>query len=410
MPTSDLPSWLARIQAQHPHSIELELSRIATVATKMGIGSFHCPVIVVGGTNGKGSCVTLLAAIYRQLGYHVGHYTSPHLFQFNERICIDEQPVSDQQLMAAFDWIEQQRHPTTLTFFEFTTLAALWIFQQATLDVVILEVGLGGRLDAVNLVDADVSIITNVALDHCAWLGTDRNAIAYEKAGIMRAQQPVLFGEVNVPSAITQQAQQIGASLLVLGNHMQTRVQSTHWELDWQGNTYVLPAASLNPESVFLAATAVLILAQRLPFTWSIVQQAVANTRLPGRQQHCGAYLFDVAHNPAAAQRLSEWVAANKSSGRLYAVFGCCADKDVGGILNPLVRWVDHWFIAPFADERSASMEQLQRGIADLTVQYTLGQNLEEVTRQAQMQLTLNDQLLIFGSFHTVEEVYPLVV
>jgi dihydrofolate synthase / folylpolyglutamate synthase len=417
MPPDSLADWLTRIESLHPKQIELGLTRVQTVAHRMGLIEFHCPVITVGGTNGKGSCVTLLAAIYQQMGYRVGSYTSPHLFEFNERICLAGQAVTDDVLVEAFAQVEKQRQATALTFFEFTTLAALYIFQQAQLDVLILEVGLGGRLDAVNLVDATVSIITNIALDHCAWLGNDRESIGFEKAGIIRASRPVLFGEAEIPATIRNHAQQLSAPLYAVGDRIKLiypdkqsiqpesgATSAMHLQVD--DKQYPLPMSPLNPESVALAVTAVITLQPQLSIDWPRLQQAVARTRLAGRQQLAGAYIFDVAHNPAAAQRLSQWLRQLPLPGRLYALFSCCADKDIHQIMQPLTDLVTHWFAAPFTAPRSATRTQLQQALATCTQTYTTADTLDSLLPIAQATLTPADRLLVFGSFYTVEQVY----
>jgi dihydrofolate synthase/folylpolyglutamate synthase len=424
-----LTDWLTRIESLHPQEMELGLTRMEIVAQRMGVTAFHCPIITVGGTNGKGSCVTLLAAIYQQMGYRTGSYTSPHLFAFNERVCLGGEPVSDAVLVEAFTQVEKQRQDIPLTFFEFTTLAAFYIFQQAQLDVLIVEVGLGGRLDAVNLLDATLSIITNIALDHCAWLGNDRESIGFEKAGIMRASRPVLFGEADIPQTIRRLAQQLSAPLYALGNRIKwvspsgqsiqpqrSRSDSaTESEaadailLQLDDRQYPLPISPLNHESVALAVTAAILLQQQLPIDWPRLQQAVAHTRLAGRQQMAGAYIFDVAHNPAAAQRLRDWLRQLPLSGRLYALFSCCADKDIPQIIHPLSDLVTHWFAAPFNAPRSATRAQLQQALATCTQAYTTADTLDSLLPLAQTTLTPADRLLIFGSFYTVEQIYNIL-
>ena len=334
---NSLADWLSWQETLHPSPIDLGLERLNRTVARLGWQRPACPVITVGGTNGKGSAVALTAGILSAAGYRVGTFTSPHLLRYNERITIAGSEVSDASLIAAFERIDAARDADTLTFFEFNTLAALLVFETAGLDAMVLEVGMGGRLDAVNVVDADVSIITSIALDHCDWLGTDVETIGREKAGIMRAGRPAIFGSRDTPGSIAEEAQRIGSDLRRLGRDFVWQRDGARWT--WRGRELVhegLPPPSLAGEIQFDNAAAVLAalesLAGRLPVERQAIEHALRTVRLPGRFQVVpGAveWILDVAHNPAAARTLAAQLAARTRKGRTIAVCGILRDKDV---------------------------------------------------------------------------------
>ena len=316
-----------------------------------------CPVITVAGTNGKGSCVALTARILGEAGYRVGTFTSPHLLRYNERIAIDGVEVSDEALIAAFERIDAARGEDTLTFFEFNAAAALLVFADAHPDAVVLEVGLGGRLDAVNVVDADVALVTSIDLDHCDWLGHDRETIGREKAGIFRAGRPAIFGSRDMPASIREVAQQVGAELQQLGHDFDWVRSGDRWT--WRGRTGEqrdLPAPALHGEIQYDNAAAVLAaleaLQSRLPVPRSAIERGLQTVTLPGRFQVVKQssprpieWILDVAHNPAAAHTLAAQLAARKDGGRTIAVCGVLSDKDVEGIVGELRSSFDAWVI-----------------------------------------------------------------
>ena len=311
----DLSQWLEYIQRQHPESIELGLDRVREVATRLGLGRPAAQVITVAGTNGKGSTVAFIEAIARAGGWKVGAYTSPHLLRYNERVRIEAEEVADDALVAAFAVVEAARVDTPLTYFEFGTLAALWLFQRASLDLVVLEVGLGGRLDAVNLVDADVAVVTTVDIDHTGWLGSDRESIGREKAGIARAWKPLVLGEVDPPSSVLRHAYAIGANAIRLGSDFfHEPVDAAHWRWREVGAELRLPAPRLAaPPQRANASTAIAAL-RALPraLPEAAFAQGVATATLPGRlqclQRDGVEIVLDVAHNPQAARELAAWL------------------------------------------------------------------------------------------------------
>ena len=361
-----LADWLAWQETLHPNAIDLGLDRLQRTLDRLGWQRPACPVITVAGTNGKGSCVALTARILGEAGYRVGTFTSPHLLRYNERIAIDGVEVSDEALIAAFERIDAARGDDTLTFFEFNAAAALLVFADAQPDAVVLEVGMGGRLDAVNVVDADVALVTSIDLDHCDWLGHDRETIGREKAGIFRAGRPAIFGARDMPASIRDAAQQVGADLQQLGRDFDWVRGGDRWT--WRGRTGEqrdLPAPALHGEIQYNNAAAVLAaleaLQLRLHVPRSAIERGLQTVTLPGRFQVVRQssprpieWILDVAHNPAAAHTLAAQLAARKDGGRTIAVCGVLSDKDVEGIVGELRNSFDAWVIVGLAGRSRA--------------------------------------------------------
>lgn len=405
-----LNDWLSWQETLHPSEIDLGLARVRAVYERLGV-TLNCPVITVAGTNGKGSCVAMLAAIYRAAGYRAGVYTSPHLLRYNERICIDGEEVDDQALCQAFERIDRARGDTSITYFEFGTLAALDLFGRAALDVVILEVGLGGRLDAVNIIDADVALIATIALDHMAWLGDNREAIGREKAGIMRAGRPAVCGDPDPPQSIAAVAQALGAKLYLNGRDFGAAKRPEQWRW-WssvrQRDALPIPALrgsfQLQNAAAVLMATA--LLADRLPLSQAHIREGLANVKVAGRFQVIGGdvpLIFDVAHNPESAQALAQNLTAWPMPGRIFAVVAMMADKDIAGALQPLLKVVDEWHVTAIDLARSATAERMRQelqalGVADIHGAANVAAALATVKAKARP----NDRIVVFGSFHTV--------
>lgn len=412
-----LEEWLAWQETLHPTEIELGLARVRAVYQRLGV-TLKCPVITVAGTNGKGSCVAMLAAIYHAAGYRVGVYTSPHLLRYNERICVNDEEIADQPLCEAFERVDQARTDaeggqTSLTYFEFGTLAALDLFGRTELDLVILEVGLGGRLDAVNIIDADVAVIATIAIDHVAWLGNDRETIGREKAGIMRRGQPVVCGDLNPPQSIATVAQECGATLYLNGHDFGAKPQADHWR--WWSNQRqrdALPLPALRGSFQLNNAATVLMVAEllteRLPLSQAHIREGLANVKVAGRFEVIGGevpLILDVAHNPEAAQALADTLNAWPMPGRVYAVVAMMADKDIGGALQPLLKVVDEWHVTAIDIARSATAVRLRQELQALQVinihdAESVAGALETVRRVARP----HDRIVIFGSFYTVAE------
>lgn len=418
MPTADasLADWLAYIEAQHSKPIDMTLERAREVATRMGLGNPARQVITVAGTNGKGSTVAFIEAIARAAGWNVGTYTSPHLLAYNERVRIDGRDADDAALVQAFAEVERARlladgsGAMPLTYFEFGTLAALWLFQRSHLDLLVLEVGLGGRLDTTNLVDADVAVITTVDLDHQEFLGTDREQIGLEKAGIARAWKPLVLGDDDPPASVLRHAYRIGASAIRAGSDFFFDVvDDTHWR--WRELQYAvtLPRPTLSaPVQLRNAATAIAAL-RALPddLPESAWVDGVANARAPARLQrfrHRGTQvLVDVGHNPQAAHALAAALHAAPAAGDTHAVYAALADKDPQGVAAALQGEVQHWWLAgtEAAGARGQTADALAERLRPLQLPVSgcfadVAAALEAATAAA----APAGRVLVFGSFH----------
>lgn len=412
---STLRDWLDWQEQLHPQSIDLGLERVQCVWQRLQPQRLIFPIITVGGTNGKGSSVALLATILKAAGYRVGAYTSPHLLCYNERIVIDGVCATDSALCQAFSVINQARADISLTYFEFGTLAALELFVNANLDVAILEVGLGGRLDAVNIVDADAALVTTVDLDHVQWLGFDRNAIAKEKAGIFRAGRPAIIGDVDPPSSLLATAHSLGAQVLQAGKDFHFHSNELNW--DWHGpqNSHKgLPLPALLGTNQLHNAAAVLmvlnVLQSKLPVTQAALHHGLQSVHLPARLQILPGpvtWILDVAHNPQAAGNLACELAKMPRLGRTHAIFACLADKDASHILQALAPQIDCWHLPQLIGPRVRPWQEIANELNKLNPncpQY--GYNSAAAATVGAMQNAQNgDKILITGSFLTVAAV-----
>jgi dihydrofolate synthase/folylpolyglutamate synthase len=411
MKSRSLKQWLDWLETLHPSEIELGLQRVSTVAKKLNVQSLGCPVITVAGTNGKGSTVAALSAFMIAHGKSVGVYSSPHLLHFNERICINQSQVSDLEICEAFDAIEDIRGDTSLTYFEYTTLAALVCFANVKLDYVILEVGLGGRLDAVNLVDPDISIITNIALDHQSWLGDNREDIGREKAGIVRANTPLFYGESDIPDSIDTISKELNAKLLRIDNEFSFEVcnNTVNWRfigLDGRDNKISTAVPQLPLPSVALALQALAFLAVDINFQQLI--NAVGRLSLPGRFQQLDyagrQWILDVAHNPAAATNLADKLMADKQAGYTHGVLAMLADKDALGVVTQLATCIDgSWILPDLVANRALPAAELG-SIVELFNVNAIKQARNVAAALSQVLLTSNagDRIVVTGSFFTV--------
>lgn len=405
-----LQSWLDKIERIHPTSIELGLDRVREVAEKLQVLDWTCPVILVGGTNGKGSCVKFLESILVAEGYQVGAYTSPHLLRFNERICLNGIPVEDADLIAAFERVEYARENITLTYFEFTTLAALVLFKKQTLNVIILEIGLGGRLDAVNILDADLAIISTIDLDHTDWLGNTRESIALEKAGIIRPQQPVVVGDEHPPATLLDYATHLNANLYCVKNDFDYEVTKTHW--DWKSNRSEwknLPLPKLPIANAATTLMALTLLNSELPVSERAIHQGLADASISGRFQvltqpfHC---ILDVAHNPASAKLLATQCRAFNPSGTFHAVVGMLKDKDIANTLMPLASLISCWHFGSLAVPRGASASLLASQVEKIDNEHGyFYDDIIQAFKAASKDQSKKDTILVFGSFYTVATV-----
>ncbi len=413
MANKTLAQWLTEIEQQHALEIDMSLERVLQVAARLSVLKFNCPVITVGGTNGKGSTVATLAAIYGAAGYRCGVYTSPHLLQFNERVVIDGHSVSDVALCEAFAAVEAARDTITLTYFEFATLAALYLFKKNKLDVVILEVGLGGRLDAVNIIDSDVAIVTTVDIDHTDYLGNSREQIGVEKAGIFRADKPAIYGDRDAVSSVVESANDIGAQLYLQGSDFYFQEEEKTWHWRNQDHHYGdLPKPTVLLHNASLALQTVALLEPRLPITPVAIRQGLATVRVAGRFQTVSIEprcIVDVAHNPQASRELYRQLSRLGWQGRLHIVFSMLATKDR---LASLLPWQDcdaQWYLAPLKDKKAAPLEAIVADFNELGITaYQKYATMDAAYSAARENAAANETILVFGSFHTVAAVMKM--
>jgi len=422
-PFHTLPEWLAHLETAHPVGIDMGLTRISRVKEALGL-RLDAVVFTVGGTNGKGSTCAMLERILLEAGYKVGCHTSPHLISFNERARVNGEMATDAQLLPHFEAVERARtsfaDPVSLTYFEFTMLAILHVFSESGLDAIILEVGLGGRLDAVNVIDTDCAVITSVDLDHMNYLGNTREAIGYEKAGIFRPGVPAICGDPVPPRSLIDHAEAIGAELWLTGRdfHHQASKGQERQQWEWSGggrrlNGLGYPA--LRGANQLLNASAALAALQavrdRLPVSAQEVRNGLAFVELPGRFQVLAGrptVVLDVAHNPHAAATLGQNLDNMGFFRYTYAVFGAMQDKDIAGVLRHVVDKVDHWCLTSLPTPRAASAAQLQEALEAGGFQpgpdasATCFDSPEAAFREAMGRATENDRIVVFGSFFTV--------
>jgi len=417
-----LEEWLTEIEARHPNEIDLGLERISAVweLLKQEISPSRSvtPVnITVAGTNGKGSCVEAMQALLMQHGYSVGAFTSPHFLHYSERIRIDGVAVSDQELIAAFELIEVLRSETSLTYFEFNALAALVIFRRADVDAVLLEVGLGGRLDAVNIIDADVAILSSVDLDHQDWLGDTRALIAREKLGVARQGKPLLVGETDLPDGFYETVRSIGASALYYGADfsIDNDGDSSQFSVNLKTNTGTLLVpgithGNLLPVNISLALQA--LVSAGFVINARTCLEALKCLSLPGRQQRVKFQgvdlLLDVAHNPAAARVLAAKIPIIK--GTTYAVASVLNDKDWAGIVAEIHPSVDVWLLGKITDNhRAMETQRLVEVVYNSGAEAVCFESVEVAFKRAVQLTSPGDQVVVFGSFHTVSAVLMII-
>ena len=421
--SSRLGEWLAYLETLHPKPIAMGLERVAEVARRLGT-TIDCPVVTVAGTNGKGSTCAMVESICRKAGYRTGLYTSPHLVRFNERVRLAGAEVDDATLVATFGEVDAARSrapgPVPLTYFEFSTLAALIVFAEARLDVLVLEVGLGGRLDAVNIVDADVAVITAIDIDHVEYLGHTREAIGAEKAGIMRAGRVAVCGDEDPPQTLVRHAADIGAPLWRIGDEYRYAVEGLQWRYEGPGGArYGLPHPALRGRyQLANAATALAALdalRARVPVSGGAVRDGLVGVELAGRFQVLPgrpATVLDVAHNPHAARALAATLDAMGGFPRTFAVFGMLADKDIDGVVAALGPRIGVWHVATLPGPRGATGEHLAArlfaaGVARDAVR--IFADVAQAWRAAAGTAREADRIAAFGSFLTVAAVLAAI-
>ncbi len=415
-----LPEWLAWIETLHPRRMELGLERVHAVLERMGLRRAPFAAITVTGTNGKGSTTAFCEAMLRAGGYRVGCYTSPHLVRYNERIAVGGAPVSDEALVGAFEAVERARGEIPLTYFEFGTLAAFELFRQADVEVAVLEVGLGGRLDAVNGIDPEAAILTTVDLDHTRWLGATREAIGREKAGIFRAGRPAVVGDLDPPASVLREAERLGARLYRRGRDFTAEPLEGGWT--WRGPAGVragLPRPALyGPHQLANAACAIMALeslAERFPLGTAQIREGLLAVSLPGRFQIVSSrpqVVLDVAHNAQAVRTLAECLRRLPVPGRTLAVFGMLKDKDIAACAAAIRDLVDGWYLADLASQRSASAAELAEilravGVGGERGGVPLATFGDPVTAFAAARRAAQDEdrIVAFGSFYLVGDI-----
>jgi len=414
MTSRSLADWLAYLEQLHPTAIDMGLDRVRAVAARMAMTRPAPLVVTVTGTNGKGSTCAFIASLLNAQGLKVGSYSSPHLLRYNERVLLSGREASDAELCEAFAVVEAARGEISLTYFEMGTLAAFWLFERAGLDAVVLEVGLGGRLDAVNIVDADLAVITNIGLDHADWLGNSRESVAYEKAGILRKGKPALCGDLDPPQPLLDHANSLSAPLLLRGRDFDLAMGAGDWH--WRGvdaagaplELHGLPLLTLPMENAALALQAYAMLG--LPWDPARLARALLQTRVVGRLDSRQvlwngrriALLLDVGHNPHAAAFLAQRLEQRPVVGTRRAVFGLLADKDLTGVLDALAPSISDWAVAPLPTPRTQSATQLAQALlergASLSEYATIEQALDAQCARAESV----DEILVFGSFYCV--------
>lgn len=418
---SSLSQWLQWQEGLHFTEIDPGLERVGEVWRRMG-GSTKLPfkIVTVAGTNGKGSSVAITASILHAAGYRTATYTSPHLLRYNERICIDGQPCNDDAICAAFERIDRARGDISLTYFEFATLAAIEIFSRQQVDIAVLEVGMGGRLDAVNLFDTDVALITPIGLDHMTWLGNDRETIGREKAGIIRPDSPVVCSEIKPPQSVLDYANSLNTSYSLAGSDFSYHKKPLSWSWQNNENNYLeLPFPALTGSYQLQNAAAVLqvcsLLSQQgMTIDEVAIRKGLQQVNLSGRFQVIpGAVtrILDVTHNQQGADNLQHLLSETADQGKTYAVLAMLKDKDSHAVANALSNVIDFWFLAGLDGNRGLSAAGLSESIAPIVGDKKVGcyQQVSDAYHAAMATAATGDRILIFGSFHTVEAAMRLM-
>ncbi len=390
-----LESWLNELEVRHNKKIDLGLKRVAQVLDHLNLGKIAPVVITVAGTNGKGSTVAMIAAIAHKAAYKVGEFTSPHILSYNERIKINSIPVADEDITAAFELIEQNLKGISLSYFEYSTLAAAIIFKQKAVDVAVLEVGLGGRLDSTNVIDSDCAVITTIAMDHTDWLGDTIESIAYEKAGIMRKNKPAIYGDTNCPDAIIQYAKKCGAQL-----HLTQDVKLNQ--------TFKLNVAGeYQQKNAKTAVTALKSLNKQLKISDNAIQRGLLEIKLSGRLQLIAtnpSIILDVSHNEQAAQELAKWLKSNPIKGQTFAVFAVLADKNAAHWFNCFKDIIDVWCVSAVDNPRAMAVKELMHYLADSASLITSFSTVQNAMIKAKIMASKTDRIVVFGSFYTVSD------
>ena len=410
---SNLQEWLDWQQTLHPQNIDFKLERIKSVYEKLDIKSIASKVIIVAGTNGKGSTVAILESILFENKFSVGTFTSPHIKRYNERIKIDKQEVKSAELIESFEMINKLRGETTLTYFEFATLTAFYLFSKKDLDYVVLEVGLGGRLDATNIIDSNLSIITSIGIDHTEFLGTTIDSIALEKAGVMRPFAPCIYADENPPSVLLSYAKKNGSNFLYNQNDFFTKISNNTWT--WKSNMgkeLILPLLPLRGDFQYNHAAAALqaleIIEPTILGNTKLLNNGIANISLMGRYEKISLnpeIIIDVAHNADSAEKLSDNL--NKEDKKnTIAVIGVLKDKDVYSLIKPMINNIDKWYCGTINSDRGMNSDEIKTRMSSTISQKNIEtfDSIDKACSQAMASLGKNDRLIVYGSFYTVSE------
>lgn len=406
MSKKTLDDWLNTLNQD---KIDLGLGRVKAVHNKLKLNPIQ--TITVAGTNGKGSTVAILTSLLTSQGKKVGAFTSPHIFKFNERIAINGEPVSDELIIQAFERIDAARGDVTLSYFEYAFLLACCVFDAVDVDVQVMEVGLGGRLDAVNVLDADAAVITGIDIDHVAWLGDDKEKIGYEKAGVLREKQVAVFGSINCPLSVTKYAESLACDLDLLGEGYDFQIQDASFnykDSNHDLNHITLP--NLQGEWQVQNAAAAINVMLRLGYelTAEGISQALQNIKLFGRMTTISEQplvIADVAHNSQSAQALANWLKAHPAAGQTRAVFSVLKDKDVGTWLSVFKGVIDHWFVFELQGERAMPLNDLKLTMVEHVGLLSCFKSPQEAYALAKRCTKEEDRLIVFGSFHVLDEV-----
>lgn len=405
--SKSLSDWLDYICCLYPSDIDLSLDRIKVLAEPLSLTQFMCPVVTVAGTNGKGSIIRFLETIYLKAGYRVAAYTSPHILKFNERLRINGENLADQSWLQAFERIENVKGKQALSFFEYTTLAALLICQSTSLDLLLLEVGLGGRLDAVNVVDSNLAIISNVALDHMDWLGFDRESIGREKAGIVRVGEPVICGDPDPPQSILQIVKEQSAPFYNFRRDYNYVKEASNWRWEGPDGEYkCLPYPQLKLQNAATSLMAVSLLQPKIPVTQYAVITGIKTACLLGRFEMVNVpvkLIYDVAHNPQSMAYFAQRIKALPRQGKTLAVIGMLRDKAIGEAMAELIELVDEWYITSLDVHRGAKADEIMSELTARDVKNCYNfTSVEKALQEAMNHCQEQDWVLVFGSFYTV--------
>lgn len=405
--------WLCYLETRHQQEIQLGLERIKKVAESLDLLQLPTKVVSIAGTNGKGSVVAALEAIYKTAGFQVASYTSPHVVSFNERIKINQKPITDSELAEGFCTIEEGRGSVFLTYFEMATLAALWYFKKYPIDILLLEVGLGGRLDATNIIDSDLAIITTIDLDHQEYLGNDKESIGYEKAGILRHAKPVVYADKNPPKSVINTASSLNCPLHRLGIAYDYQQDDKMLEVRVEGDQVIrLKRPVLHANSIAAAVMATHCLQPVLPVSSSCVVDSLNNLFLPGRLQLINgkvATLLDVSHNPQAVNYLASYLKNLHWKGAIHAVFSALEDKNIPALIEPLFEIVEHWYPCLLTGKRAAKEEQFGAAFRIYDIVPFCYANPLLAYQAACNGASIGDLIVVYGSFFTVGQVLPAV-